>query len=150
MPLSFISLSIVLLGIAMWLMTPSSLFGYLIGLVLGVSVILSLVRKLGKKSQKSLTYSSLFFKLTRHRATVYNIVTKPYADNITVYGNGDNDYNNMLDVLKRQMKFNSATAIEATKHALSVAHGSPLQEKLTVALRYIDSNNNHQNTEKNA
>ncbi len=114
------------------------LIGFILGIVAGTMGSLTLTRKLGRKSQKSLIASSLFFKLTRYRATIYNIEREtPKTISTIVYGEA-NDYADLIDVLQKQMGFPVSLAKDAAKYAMDIAKDNPLQEKLRVALQYID------------
>lgn len=143
MVLSIISILLVIAGVVMWFILPELLIGYGIGIALGITLTLSTVRRLGRKSKHSIFLSMLFYKLTRYRASIYNISRRPYNISLTVHDNGDNDdYANLMDVLQRQMKFTAPIAKEATNYALDTAKDKPLQDKITIALQYLDEQNN--------
>ncbi len=113
---------------------------FIIGLAIGITLILIIIRKLGKASTRSLVVSELFYKITKYRAAIYNIQRQPYNISVTVQGGEDSA--NLLDILTNQMGFKIDKAKEAVKHALDIARDKPLQEKITEALKFIDSKNN--------
>ena len=127
-------------GVVMGFFLPEVLIGYVIGLPLGIALTSIVYRKLGKKSLKSLVANELFCKLTGYRARVFNIDRQPknIPIPVTVYGEG-HDFADVVDVLKNQMHFKASEAKEAAEHAISVAQGQPLQDQITEALRYFDS-----------
>ncbi len=142
-----ISLCLIITGVVMGFISVELLIGYIPGVALGTAMILAIVRKLGKKSQKSLIVSTLFFKLTRYRATIYNIPRNtPSTVSAVVYGEA-NDYADIIDVLQKQMSFPASTAKDAAQYAMEVAKDKPLQEKIRGALQYIDSGEKKVTTE---
>jgi aspartokinase len=121
--------------------STQALVAYIVGVALGATFVILLVRKIGRKSQKSIVWAEIFRKVTKHRATVYNISRQPYNVSVTVEGDGD-DYQNLMDILTRQLHFPKSSAEEASKHALKIAKDKPLQDKVTEALKYLDSTKN--------
>lgn len=144
MTLPLICTSVVIMAVAMWFLAPSSFFGYVIGLASGITMILSVVRQLGRKAQKSLIASAVFQKITKYRATVFVIHRQPYNVSVTVYGDAD-DYQSLIDILKRQMRFPPDMASQAAKYAMDTAFDKPLQEKLRVALQSLDATRGQNN-----
>jgi len=124
----------------MWFLAPSSFFGYIIGVAFGVTILLTSIRKLGRKANKSVIAVTLFQRITKYKASVYVIHRQPYDIRVTVHGNG-NDYDTLFNILKQQMHFPASQAIEATNYALSMAEDKPMEEKIRVALQSLDSNN---------
>ena len=148
MPITIIAIILVVAGTIMWFVSISSLIGYAIGIASGIILILAVVKKLGSKSRKSLVASSLFYKLTKYKATIYHIHSQQsQSASATVYGNA-HDYADLMDVLKQQMKFPSPIAKEAAKYAMNAVGDKPLQEKIMVALQYLGGNGQEDETEK--
>lgn len=132
-------LLLIIAGLVMGFVSPILLIGYIPGMLLGTMLALATVKSLGKKSQQSLVFSTLFFKLTRYRATIYKIERElPKVVSTTVYGEA-NDFADIVDVLQRQMKFPSSMAKDASQYAMEIAKDKPLQEKIREALQYIDN-----------
>ncbi len=131
-------LLVIITGLVMGFVSTNLLIGYLLGMILGIVAVLAVVRKLGKKSQKSLIASTLFFKLTRYRATIYNIEREsPKTTRATVYGEA-NDYADLIEVLQQQLRFPTSIAKDAAQYVMEIAKDKPLQEKIREALQYID------------
>jgi len=132
-------LLVIIMGLVIGFVSSNLLIGYLPGMILGIVAVLAVVRKLGKKSQKSLLASTLFFKITRYRATIYNI--KRESSNTAtaiVYGDA-HDYADLIEVLQQQMRFPASLAKDAARYVMEIAKDKPLQDKVRVALQYIDS-----------
>lgn len=117
------------------------LIGCSIGLALGIALTIWTIRKLGRKANKSPIANTVFYRLTKYRAIVYNIHRQPYNISLTVHDDED-DEDNLMDVLQRQMGFSSKKAKRAVKHAMGIARNEPLQEKIRVALQSLDATNN--------
>lgn len=130
-------------GIAMLFLNKPMSIGFAIGIAIGVSLAISIVRKLGRKSQKSLLASEIFHNITGYKARVFNIsLPQPQTSaKATIYGKG-HDYADLIDILKRQLKFPSDISKSAAQHAMDTAREDPLEEKIRVALQYIGSNGN--------
>lgn len=116
--------------------------GYGFGILSGSLLILALVRKLGRKAKVSSVALSLFQRLTKYRAAIYNIPRQPMNISVTVHGDND-DNESLTDILQRQMGFPAATAKQAVKHTMNEATDKPMEEKIRVALSYLDSQNKH-------
>jgi MFS superfamily sulfate permease-like transporter len=127
---------LVITGIVMWFVSMHLFTGYTIGIILGTVFILVIVRKLGKKAQQSPIASELFQKVTSYRVSKQpqdiSIVARDYAC----------EYTDLTDILRNQMQFPLSRAKDAAAHAMSMAEGKPLQEKLRVALQYLGNGHN--------
>ncbi len=143
-----ISISLTIIGLAMWFLSPSSLFGYIIGVAFGILLMLSVIRKLGRKSQYSTVATKLFYRLTKYRARFYTIERTPHNIVVKVYG--DDDSMNLMDILKNQMGFPVERVKDAIKHAVEVASDKPLEERLREALKFLDRENNYKTITKEA
>jgi len=139
MPIAILMVAIA--GTTMWFIFPALLIGYTIGLALGITLTVLALRKLGRRSKKSLFASQVFHRLTKYKAAVYHIqVQQPKSVSATIYGDG-HDYADIVDILKN-MKFPTNTAKEAAKYAVSEVRNESLEAKITEALKYLDGNGN--------
>ena len=138
----FYAITIILVtitGLVMGFIEIDLLIGYLPGIILGITMVVAIVRKLGKQSRKSLIASTVFLKLTNYRARVYNIQRESSKTvSAVVYGEA-NDYADIVDVLQKQMSFPSSVAKDAAQYAMEIVKDKPLEEKIREALIYIDS-----------
>ncbi len=127
---------LVITSIVMWFMSMHFFIGYAIGIILGTTFILVIIRKLGRKAQQSPIASELFQKVTSYHISKQpqdiNIVARDYAY----------EYTDLIDILRNQMQFSLSRAKDAAAHAMSVAEDKPLQEKLRVALQYLGDGHN--------
>ncbi len=121
--------------------------GMILGMILGATLELWLIRKIGKKSQFSRVWAMVFHRITEYRAMVFEIERTPCNIIVKVYGDDDNK--NLKDALK-QMGFSSDRITETIGHVIKNAPDKPLEEKLREALKYLDSENNYKNVTKEA
>lgn len=137
MPFYAIAILVVIVtGSIMWFVSTNSFIGYTIGITLGIFLLSTIVRKLGRKSQTSTAASSMLYKITRYKATVYHIHYKDKITTATVYGDA-HEYADLLDILKKQMRFPAPVAKEATRYAMKTARDEIFEEKVRVALQYL-------------
>jgi len=142
MSLFLTSLFLITTATILWFLSPPVMFGYIAGLVLGVYFSLSFLRKLGKNARRSEISKAFFNKLTRYQASIYRIDVSKKPDEFIATTHNDDDFANILDVLKRQMRVQPNRAMEAARFAMDVAASFPLQEKIRVALQWLDSPQN--------
>ncbi len=127
-------------GLFIGFMSTEAMIAYAIGLTLGIIISFLSIRKLGSKAKQSAIASAVFRKITSYSASVYNIPRQPNQTiQAVVYENG-HDYASIVDILKKQMKFPTEVAKSAAQHAMDTALALPLQDKVKVALQYIDEN----------
>ncbi len=125
-------------GTALWFISASAFIGYAIGMAIGITLLLAVVQKLSKKAKHSTLSLSLFYWLTKYKATVYNIRIHGQQDKTaraTVYSDA-HEYADLLDILKGQMKIPATQAKELAKHALDTAKDAPFEDKVRIALQY--------------
>jgi len=124
-------------GTALWFISVSSFIGYTIGMGAGVTLLLAIVQKLGKKAKHSTLSSELFQHLTKYRAAIYNIRIQGQQDMATKATVCENahEYADLLDILKG-LGFPVTQAKEVAKHAIDTAKAEPFEEKVRVALQY--------------
>lgn len=132
MVLLIITLILISGGLVFWFLNINPFISFSIGAVLGIMLIVSLFRKLGKKAQNSLIALELFTKLSSYKPSYTVIEEKVKPEN------NHNDYKEMMTALK-QMGFESTKAKEATNFAISRIPDEPLEEKIREALKYLGS-----------
>lgn len=131
MLLLIIAIILISAGLVFWFVNANPFIGYLAGAVLGMSLTVLVFRKLGRSAQNSLATLDLFTKLTAYNPSyTINIEhIKPVIKN--------EDYKEMMIVLKEQMGFKSALAKEAINFAISRIPNETIDEKLREALKYL-------------
>lgn len=125
-------------GTALWFIGLGAFIGYTIGTVIGITLLLAIVQKLGRKSKHSSLSSALFHRITKYKATVFNIRVKGQQEasaRTVVYDNA-HEYADLMDILKSQLKIPASQAKDLAKYALGVAENEPFEEKIRVALQY--------------
>lgn len=148
MPIIIILMLTTTAGVVMSLINKPMAIGLGVGIALGVSLLLSVVRRLGRKSQKSLLANEVFYTITKYKARVFNIPMpqqEKTTKQATIYGKG-HDYADLMDILKKQLNFPAETAKQAAKYAMDNAGDNPMEEKIRVALQYIGSDNKNVST----
>lgn len=132
-------------GIVIWLIASEVAIGYAIGAILGIAIgaalAVAIIRQLGKRARRSTFSSNLFRAITKYKAAIYHIYgQQAQSATATVY-NDASDYADLVDILKNQMKFQASIAKEAAQHAMDTASDKPIEEKVKVALVYLDGGN---------
>lgn len=133
-------------GIALWFVSIGAFVGYAIGITTGIALIVAVVQNLGRKARVSRVCLSLFRKLTKYHATVYNIhvVGEHEASARKVIYDDALQYADLLDILKGQMKIPTSAAKDAAKHALATGKNTTFEEKVRVALQYYGGGNKNE------
>jgi len=135
MILLIIALLLIGVGLVSWFITFNPFFSYLAGAVLGGLLTVSMLRKLGKKAHSSLIAFGLFTKLSSY--------TPSYTFSVGVVNANDNgqkeEDKELISILKKQMGFKPDQAREATDYALSQNPQGTLEDKIKMALKYLDN-----------
>jgi len=139
-------LFLITIATILWFFSPPIMFGYIAGLLGGGYITTVILRKLGKNARRSELSKAVFYKLTKYQATIFRIDVSKKPDEVIAVTHSDDDFKNIMDVLKRQMRIQPNRAMEAARFAMDVAANFPLQEKIRVALQWLDS---PQNASKN-
>lgn len=126
------------IGTALWFIGLGVFIGYTIGMAIGIMIPLAIVQKLGRKAKHSKFSTMLFHKLTKYRASIYNIrVQGPQeASARTVVYDNAHEYADLMDILRGQLKIPASKAKELAKHAFGTAKNEPFEKKIRVALQY--------------
>lgn len=126
-----------------------SIITFCIGTASGIILTLFLLRKLGKASYYSLIALELFYKITKYKATVYNIERVPHNITVKVNGQSTNGEQDLQDILiSTQMGFPKDKVNNAIKYIQETMPTESLENKLREALRYLDSPKYYQNITK--
>ena len=136
MILLIISLLLILSGLITWHFNFNPFIGYFVGLALGITLIICLLKKLAQWAVKSLIAwtiltSILSYKITGHLAKAHGYNIKEEINSIPT-----TDYSE----LKLALKNLAYTPIEI-KNAIIYINDNPvkgsLEDKITVALKYL-------------
>jgi hypothetical protein len=70
----------------------------------------------------------IFSKIAGYKAPIY------FMRGLNV----EQDYTMMIEILHRKLGFTKIESEEATAHTLQIAPNKPLEDKMVVALKYLD------------
>ena len=140
MVLLIASLSLILAGLITWHFNFNPFIGYLVGFILGITLIICLLKKLAQWAIKSLIAwtiltSILSYKITSHLAKAHGYKVKEEIQSPNV------DYSE----LKLALRGLDYSPVEI-KNAIIFINDNPvkgsLEDKITVALKYLGNGHN--------
>lgn len=136
MAIFIISLLLVLAGLLSWVFNFNPFIGYAVGLVLGITLIICLLKKLAQWAVKSLIAwtiltSILSYKITSHLAKKHNININEEIK--TAYGNDDNEIKTIL----KGLSYSPSEIREAIAYIGDNLTGGTTEDKIRVALKYL-------------
>ena len=116
------------------------------GTVLGIYLYFLIIRKLGRLAEKSVIASEVFSFLSGYRIKSY-IVRDSLMERDTKLAY-DAEYKNIILILKSNYGFTKTESHEAIQYAIEEKPDASIEDKIRVALQYLDSQNK-QLTSKN-
>ncbi len=137
MPFYAITLLVTLAStFGLWFISLGAFISYLVGLTTGIVLTVAVAQNLGRKAKHSVFYRSLFAKLTKYKASVYNIRIQGQheATTQTVVYDDAHEYAELMETMKG-LKIPASQAKDLAKRALSIAKDKPFEEKVRVALQ---------------
>ena len=125
--------------VLVWHGIASPVIGYISGILIGISISMSVLRWLGKKAQKSMVMGEVFSFMTSYQLKAYlareSVIAKEDKDL------ENNDKKNIIVVLK-EVGFTKKEASEAAEHAITQAPlEASLDDKVKLALSFIGRQN---------
>ncbi len=136
MALLIISLLLIAIGIVSWYFDFKPFIGYSVGLVLGISLMICLLKKLSQWATKSLISwtlltSILSFKITSHLAKNHGYDVKEEAQ--STYDNDDKD----IKIALKKYGYFPTEVKEAIAYLKEYPVDGTLEEKVIAALKYL-------------